>query len=117
MRLWRAVAVWALTIALWTPAVYAAPPWDANEASVLARAFAPTLVFHPLERYFPVSPLFPIPPGSELAGRNHAVTELGTPEERVRQYDELPRTRQLAESALPYRVFTIDAEGKPRIAV
>jgi hypothetical protein len=33
---------------------------SAAERMAIARAFAPVLVFHPLEEYFPTSPVFPL---------------------------------------------------------
>src|SRR5262245_42311010 len=117
MRLWRAVAVWLLTIPLGTPAARAAPSPGAKETSVLARAFAPILVFHPQERYFPAWPLFPLAPGSQPVDHDRAATTLRTPDERVRRYDELPRRDQLAVATLSYRVFAIDTGKRPRVAV
>src|SRR5215471_5264953 len=107
MRLWTAGAVWALVTVLSTSAADAAPPIDPADARMLARAFAPTLVFHAGERYFPVSPLFPLDPRTEPVGDYPAAADLGTPEERVQRYDELPRREQLAEASIAWRAFPI----------
>lgn len=106
----------ALTMALCAGTV-SAQSVNAEEASVLARAFAPILVFHAAERYFPVSPLFPIDPHREPWDDDQAVTELSTPDERVRTYDELTRGNQIAHASLAYRVFATNVRGRPRIAV
>jgi hypothetical protein len=101
-------------MALWAPAC-AAPPLTTADARQLARAFAPTLVFHPAEHYLPVSPLFPLDPRLEpVDGHWPAAADLGTPEDRVRWYEALPRREQLAQAALAYRVFPI---GASRLAV
>src|SRR5262245_25410273 len=111
MQLRTACAVWAFATVLSTSAAHAAPPLDAADAATLARAFAPMLVFHPGERYFPVSPLFPLDPRIEPVGAYPAPMDLGTPGDRVRWYDELPRVEQLAEASLAWRAFAIEPSG------
>jgi hypothetical protein len=111
-----ATAGCALTVALWTGAA-CAQTVNADEAGVLARAFAPMLVFHAAERYFPVSPLFPMDTRSEPWDDDQAIAELGTPDERVRVYDELTRDDKIAHASLAYRVFATTAHGRPRVAV
>jgi hypothetical protein len=113
-----AIVVGTLTIALVRPAVAkAVPPIDDSEAALLARAFAPTLVFHPDEHYFPVSPLFPIDLHRQMREDGVTVAELRTPDERLRAYGALSRQEQIAEAALEYRVFASGAGERHRVAV
>jgi hypothetical protein len=107
-----------LATALWISQARAAVILNPGESVILARAFAPTLVFHPDEQYFPVSPLFPIDPHQQPVAGDRAVTEdLGTPVERLRRYEQLRREDQFAQAALAYRVFPTIVAGRQRIAV
>jgi hypothetical protein len=74
------------------------------ERAALAHAFAPTLVFHPHERFFPVSP----------------TAELGVwaPAERVQAYEALPLESRLGAAVVYYRVVEADdwlAPGQVRV--
>src|SRR6185295_5440467 len=58
------------------------PELTAEEQSGLAERFAPILVFHPEEEYFPCSPLFAFEAGNPKS----ASSLLGTPESRTERY-------------------------------
>ena len=47
------------TLFAMTPPLAVLPPVSTDEQQALARLFAPTFIFHPDEKYFPVSPLYP----------------------------------------------------------
>ena len=77
----------------------------------LAEQFAPVLVFHPEERYFPTSPLFPIE--SELKGIDAALpqTQLGTPETRTAFYETLPLEEKAKIATVYYRAYPAHNSG------
>ena len=88
-----------------------------GDAAIIASAFAPTLVFHPNERYFPVPPLFPIEDLGQLRRTEAAIEQLATPEIRRDIYDGLSRREQLARASLTYRVYPTTVDGRPMIVV
>lgn len=79
----------------------------AAEQLSIARAFAPVLVFHPDERYFPISSR----DGVASAGTFEAVRD------RVARYSAMPRDARLALAAIGYRVFARIDRGSPAIVV
>lgn len=100
VRAWRCQRLVTLVIALAVPALSPgrldAGPADGRELSAaqqlaIARAFAPTLVFHPSELYFPISAIGSTPTEGWSA--------------RVDQYRALSTPGKLSRAALAYRVF------------
>jgi hypothetical protein len=73
----------------------AAPVLSPAQQQSLARVYAPTLVFHPQEQYFPISSI--VPAGDAAVGSWSS---------RVDQYRALDRAEKLRRGALAYRVFT-----------
>jgi hypothetical protein len=67
-----------------------------DQQLTLARTFAPTLVFHPDEDFFPTSSM----------GRVAAEAALDDWPSRVKQYRSLSTTDKLQRAALAYRVFS-----------
>jgi hypothetical protein len=80
----------------------------------LARHFAPTLVYHPDERFFPVSPVTPAAtPGAPASG----ASDVEPVDVRTARYLGLERTVKLALGAVFYRVTIRSEEGRRQIAL
>ena len=87
--------------------------------TLLADEFAPTLVFHPHEEFFPSSPLFPLENGAVgPSSRNGSIDlrQLGTTETRTQLYRSmsLPEKERLAK--LHYRAFSL-RQGSSELVV
>jgi hypothetical protein len=98
----------ALALQALSPGRVNAGPADGRELSpaqqlAIARAFAPTLVFHPEELYFPISAVGSTPTEGWSA--------------RVDQYRALPRPDKLSRAALAYRVFPRSDDRQAEIIV
>ena len=74
-----------------------------EEQALLAKRFAPVLVFHPEEMYFPCSPLF------ALATRDSAsiASLLGTPESRTARYEALSIEEKAKLATVYYRAYRL----------
>src|SRR5207244_2058950 len=77
---------------------------NAEEQSRLAETFAPILVFHPDEKYFPCSPLF-------------ASTPLGTPESRTERYLALTIEERANLATVYYRAYRLQRRSEEVIVV
>ena len=87
--------------------------------TLLAEKFAPTLVFHAHEEFFPSSPLFPLENGAVgPSSRNGSIDlrQLGTTETRTQLYRSmsLPEKERLAK--LHYRAFSL-RQGSSELVV
>lgn len=80
------------------------------ERAAIARTFAPILVFHPLEDYFPTSS---IPP--DRNGLTSPQPERWSA--RVAQYRQLSQVDKLQRAALGYRVFSRVQRGRAEVVV
>ncbi len=84
-----------------------------EEQSRLAERFAPILIFHPAENYFPSSPLFGLeaPRDLNLGSDPHstrAISDLlGTPESRTAKYRELSIQEKARISTVYYRAYQL----------
>ena len=91
------------------------------ERTAIGRAFAPTLVFHPLEEYLPTSPMFPFDSRDLPAFHDEGVpgvrSRLGSQSGRVEQYRSLSADEKLDHAALEYRVFSRVTEGRIELVV
>ncbi len=80
----------------------------ATDAADLAARFAPQLVFHPLEEFFPSSPLFVLEagsrPNSPPLSREDALATLGTAEERRDAYLALELEQKARLATVYYRI-------------
>ena len=100
--------VWALMVPALAPGRLDAGPAVSRELSpaqqlAIARAFAPTLVFHPDEQYFPISAIGSTPTEGWAA--------------RIDQYRALSRPDKLNRAALAYRVFPRPDDRQSEIIV
>ena len=80
---------------------------SAPQRAAIARAFAPTLVLHPLEEYFPISSMFPL--GADTAPEAWST--------RVSRYRALSLAEKLERTALGYRVFSRVQRGRTEVVV
>lgn len=97
----------------------------ADQQAAIARAFAPILVFHPLEHYFPVSSMRPLGVAGvagvaqDVNGDDQAALHVGleTWPSRVAGYRKLSHAEKLHNAALGYRVFSRVDRGQVEIVV
>ena len=93
----------------------APPEFTTAERAAIGRAFAPILVFHPLEHYFPTSSMLPLGAGD---GSGPARAGLEVWSLRVDSYRALSLAAKLQRAALGYRVFTRpDRDGPMQVVV
>jgi membrane-associated phospholipid phosphatase len=78
-----------------------------DEELSIARAFAPVLVFHPEEKYFPLS-------SRDGLASTGTFEELG---ERLTKYSAMSRDERLALAAVGYRVFERTDHGTAAVVV
>ena len=79
------------------------PEISSEEAARLARQFAPVLVFHPDEQYFPCSPLFALDPGAS----GSVASQLGSPESRTSRYQTLTTAEKAKLATVYYRAYRL----------
>jgi len=97
----------------------------ADQQAAIARAFAPILVFHPLEHYFPVSSMLRLGTDSvgavaqEVEADDQAAASAGleTWPSRVAGYRTLSPAEKMRRAALGYRVFSRVERGQTEIVV
>src|SRR5687767_8916910 len=84
----------------------------------LAERFSPVLVFHPSERYFPTSPLFPLERQLSDADTGASIaSRLGTTDERRAYYEGLTVPQKAGLSTVYYRAYHARAGGEPVVVV
>ena len=93
-----------------------------EEQSLLAARFAPRLAFHPLEKYFPCNPLFPlelegIEPGHPLADGRSPISLLGKPESRVEDYQAFTLEEKARLAVVYYRAYPVMKQSEEWIVV
>ena len=81
-----------------------------EERAVLAKRYAPELIYHADEKYFPCSPLFPLEvkaadSGLQSTGRDSAVSRLGTAESRRKTYLGFTMEEKADLATVYYRVY------------
>jgi len=97
----------------------------ADQKAAIARAFAPILVFHPLEHYFPISSMLRLGTDSvggvaqEVNADDQAAVPAGleTWQSRVAGYRTLSLAEKMRHAALGYRVFSRVDQGQTEIVV
>jgi len=77
------------------------PGLTSAEQARLAHQFAPVLVFHSEEQYFPTSPLFPL--NTESAAT--PLSSLGTTQSRIQAYKNLPLAEKGKLATVFYRAY------------
>jgi hypothetical protein len=87
------------------------------ERNAIARAYAPVFVFHPHERFFPTSPLFPLElddvPRSAVRTSAALAEVLGTVDSRVARYQRLSLSEKLSIATVHWRVYHTHDAGSP----
>ena len=95
--------------------------FSAAEQIAIARAFAPMLVFHAEEHYFPISSMFLMPSergaDTEAPAPPEAPDQLGSAEERAARYKLLSQPDKLSRAAVGYRVFSRFKRGQTEVIV
>ena len=119
-RRWPNCLVLTLAYSLLLPLhAVAAPPQDRPDSKQqvgvaltmddeqrIAERFAPVLVFHPEEDYFPTSPLFPLGLAADQpASGESPVSRLGTARSRREQYQALTLRQKAQISTVYYRAY------------
>jgi hypothetical protein len=109
VSLWICILI-ATVSAETTPSV---PPLvlSAAQRAAIARVFAPTLMFHPLEEYFPTNSI-PLSPHDGL----FTAQPEGWPA-RVERYRALSTDEKLQRAAVAYRVFSRMQRGRREVVV
>ena len=79
--------------------------------AAIARAFAPTLVFHPFENYFPTNSMRLSSSDDLLAGRPENWPD------RVARYRAMSPAEKLERAAVAYRVFSRVHRGRPEVVL
>jgi len=100
----RAFSLAVLLFSLFQSESAAAPAantLNSLEQMFLADRFAPILVFHPAEKYFPCSPLFTL--NDSLAGPLDR--QLGSPESRTLRYQSMTLEEKAAIATVYYRAY------------
>jgi hypothetical protein len=102
-------------------AISADAPLTTAVRRAIAERFAPTLVFHGSERYFPTSPLFPVEQhihvGDDPAGEPSLTTQLGTADERRLYYESLTQQEKEALARVFYRVYDSRVDDEPVVVI
>ena len=92
------------------------------EERALAQRFAPVLVFHPEERFFPTSPLFQLADDEQIPHEpartpRAAVDLLGTPQGRREQYLALTLPEKLGLATVYYRMRSLSQNSGSAIVI
>src|SRR3954447_3101417 len=120
-----ALILWSATGAVTPMPLHAADPpiplvLSSTERAAIARTFAPILVLHPLEDYFPTSSM-DRPGSDDLSPDSHRTGGQGPRPEgwpaRVAQYHALSWADKVERAALGYRVFSRVQRGRPEVVV
>jgi hypothetical protein len=112
MARWRAALALLIVLGGLPSALRAqVPNLTAEETTRIAEQFAPVLVFHAEEKYFPVNPLFSIE--SEVTGSapGSLAPELGTPESRRDAYRALTMEQKAKLTTIYYRAYPAQRSG------
>ena len=84
----------------------------------VAERFSPILEFHPLEEYFPTSPLFTLPAGDTRSADDPAtIALLGTADSRRERYEALALTEKAALATVYYRAYPVRRDSRDLIVV
>jgi hypothetical protein len=84
----------------------------------LAERYSPVLVFHPSEKYFPTSPLFPLERQRSAADTDASIaSRLGTADERRAYYEGLTVPQKAGLSTVYYRAYHARTGGEPVVVV
>jgi membrane-associated phospholipid phosphatase len=100
------VAAGALLLAITAVPATAQDTLSADDQLAIARAFAPVLVFHPDEKYFPLN--------SQVSVAADEQTDVG---DRVARYLAMTRGQRLALAAVGYRVFPRVTHGVREVVI
>lgn len=95
------------------PAVLAEEPQiPATVQARLAQQFAPVLVFHNDEKFFPVSPLFSFDTKAPISDKESTLRRLGTTESRSAAYLEMNLAEKAKVATVHYRAYPAKRDGR-----
>jgi hypothetical protein len=87
------------------------PLLSAEEQARLAQQFAPVLVFHKAEKFFPVSPLFSFDTKVPISDKEATLRRLGTTESRTAAYLEMNLSERAKLATVHYRAYPAKRNG------
>ena len=100
------------------PALQAqAPNLTSDEQAHLAQQFAPVLVFHSAEKFFPASPLFSIDAAAPGADKEITLRRLGTTESRTSAYLATNLADRAKLATVFYRAYPARRSGRPVVVL
>ena len=85
---------------------------SADEQARLAQQFAPVLVFHNAEKFFPVSPLFPIIANPPTSDKETMLLRLGTTKSRTAAYLEMNLDEKANLATVHFRAYPAKRDGR-----
>ncbi len=88
------------------------PNLSADEQARLAQQFAPVLVFHSAEKFFPASPLFSFDTTVRISDKETTLRRLGTTESRTAAYLELNLAERAKLATVHYRAYPARRDGR-----
>jgi hypothetical protein len=88
------------------------PLLSADEQARLAQQFAPVLVFHSAEKFFPVSPFFSFDTKAPLSDKETTLRRLGTTESRTAAYLEMNLAERSKVATVHYRAYPAKRDGR-----
>jgi hypothetical protein len=88
-----------------------------DEQARLAKQFAPVLVFHNSEKFFPTSPFFSVDTGALGTDRETTIRLLGTTETRTAAYLELNLAGRVKAATVYFRAYPARRSGKPVVVL
>jgi len=93
------------------------PILSAEKQARLAQQFAPVLVFHSAEKFFPASPLFSFDATAPTSDKETTLRLLGTTESRAADYLELNLAEKAKLATIHYRAYQARWAGRPVIVL
>jgi len=93
------------------------PHLTAEDQARLARQFAPVLVFHSAEKFFPASPFFSLDTSEPSADKESTLRRLGTTTSRTEAYLELNLKEKENAATVFYRAYPAKRSGVPVVVL
>ena len=115
----RWVCRWLLLIAVaGIPELHAEEPLLSMELQArLAQQFAPVLVFHSAEKFFPVSPFFSFDTNAPINDKESTLRRLGTAESRTASYLEMSLADKAKLATVHYRAYPAKISGRSAVVL
>ena len=88
------------------------PSLSLSEQARLAQQFAPVLLFHKAEKFFPVSPFFSFDTKAPITDKETTLRRLGTTESRTTSYLEMSLAEKSELATVHYRAYLAKRDGR-----